>query len=80
MASAVASTYKEASRLSNRCSPFLSSALEGRVQAEISSASAKPQQAPSNVTDELAKLADLVERGFLSRYEFDSRKRVLLSR
>lgn len=48
--------------------------LRDTIRAEIG----KPSVAACDGADELTKLADLVERGFLTREEFDARKAVLL--
>ena len=54
--------------------------LREHVQAEMAKPAASPEAPAPTAADELAKLADLVDRGFLSRDEFDARKRDLLSR
>lgn len=54
--------------------------LREHVQAEMAKPVALSETADPTMTDELMKLADLVDRGFLSRDEFESRKRGLLFR
>lgn len=53
---------------------FAAMELIKRLRAEADASSKRKK----NVADELSKLADLVERGFLTREEFEARKKELL--
>jgi hypothetical protein len=53
-------------------------ALRESVQQAISRGMAPIQRPTSNSADDLAKLADLVEKGYLTRDEYDVQKRAIL--
>ncbi|MGH6800343.1 MAG: SHOCT domain-containing protein, partial [Methylocella sp.] len=52
--------------------------IENRLHAQHRGSSSVADQAPKNIIDELEKLAGLVERGFVTREEFEERKRTVL--
>jgi hypothetical protein len=54
--------------------------IESRLHAQQNVSNPVADQASNNVIDELEKLVGLVERGFVTREEFEERKRTILGR